>query len=102
MSDNRTTKKSVAIKLLLFGLAVVIPAIDGVGEMLPYSQDLPQEVVELEEELHRALRHGDFDQIVELLPKAELLETHLLEIMREVLSIWPHWEMTSTGERALL
>jgi len=84
MSGNRTTKnKCVAVTLLFCGLAVLIPAAASVGEMLPGDQDLPQKIVRLEEELHRALSQGDFDRVVELLPKAERFESQLLEILED-------------------
>lgn len=84
MSGNRTTKnKCIAVTLLLCGLAVLTPAAASVGEMIPRDQDLPQKVVRLEEELHRALSQGDFDRVVELLPKAKRLESQLLEILED-------------------
>ena len=69
------------MKLLLCSLAVLIPAAAGAGEMLHPDQDLPQKVVRLEEQLHWALRRGDFDRVAQLLPQAERLESQLLEIL---------------------
>jgi DNA-binding beta-propeller fold protein YncE len=83
MSGNRTTEKCVGVKLLLCGLTVLIPAVAGAGEMLHRDQNLPQKVVKLEEEWHRALRQGDFNRAVEFLPEAERLESQLLEILED-------------------
>jgi hypothetical protein len=71
------------MNLLLCSLVVLIPAAVSAGEMRQRDHDLPQKVVRLEEELHRALRQGDFDRIVELLPEAEHLESQLLEILED-------------------
>ena len=71
------------MKLLFCSLAVLIPAAAGAGEMLHRDQDLPQKVVRLEEQLHGALRQGDFDRVTQLLPQAERLESQLLEIIED-------------------
>jgi len=72
------------MKLLLCSLAVLIPAAAGAGEMLHRDQDLPQKVVRLEEKLHEALRQGDYDRVTQLLPRAEHLESQLLEILEDL------------------
>ena len=82
MSGKTTTRKSGAVKLLLCSLVILIPAA-GAGEMLHRDQDLRQKVVRLEEELHGALRQGDFDLVAQLLPQAERLESQLLEILED-------------------
>ena len=71
------------MKLLLCGLAVLISAVAGAGEMFHRDQDLPQKVVRLEEKLHGALRQGDFDRVTQLLPQAERLESQLLKILED-------------------
>jgi hypothetical protein len=71
------------MKLFLCGLAVLISAATGAGEMLHRDQDLPQKVSRLEQELHRALRQRDFDRVTLLLPQAEHLESQLLKILED-------------------
>ena len=69
------------MKLLLSSLAILIFAAVGAGDMPHHEQDLPQKVVRLEEQLHTALRQGDFDRVARLLPQAEHIESQLQEIL---------------------
>ncbi|HUU17262.1 MAG TPA: hypothetical protein VMW72_08940 [Sedimentisphaerales bacterium] len=71
------------MKFFLYCLVMLFPASAGAGDMVPRDQDLPQKVVRLEEELHRALGQGDFDLVTRLLPQAERLESQLLEILED-------------------
>jgi len=71
------------MKLLLYSLAVLIPASAGAVDVVYHDQDLPQKVVSLEEKLQGALHQGDYDLVSELLPQAERLESQLLEILED-------------------
>ncbi|UCE50450.1 MAG: hypothetical protein JSW47_09855, partial [Phycisphaerales bacterium] len=84
MSGNRTTtRKNVAVRLLLSCLAVLILAVADAGEMLHRDLDLTQKVARLEERFHRALHSGDFGQVTGLLTQVERLEAQLLEILED-------------------
>lgn len=82
------------MKALLYCLVVLIPGAAAVGESAHSEQDLPQQVVRLEEAWHDALRRGDFEHVTELSAQAKRLEARLWEILDDRSSMQGREELT--------